>query len=325
MRICILGAGSLGAAMGGILAQANNQVTLVNRNQDFCDAVNKNGLRLTANGKTDPIALQSVASAHGLEAVDLLLVMVKSFHTKQAMSAAVHLVGPQTSVLSLQNGLGHEKILAELIDPGQVIAGKTYVSGQMTAPGQVTAGVGDRETLIGELDGRVSHRISQIAEVFNSAGLKTRVSQNIQGVLWDKLLVNVATGAISGLTGLDYGNLYAIPEITECAIAAVAEAMSIATALGIAIETTDPRETWHQASVGLPFEFKASMLQSLEKGSVTEIDFINGAIVREGRRLGIATPVNQTLVAAIKGKERSLDPQPAPGNAGSAGNLKPRR
>jgi 2-dehydropantoate 2-reductase len=126
------------------------------------------------------------------------------------------------------------------------------------------------------------------------------------GTIWDKLLVNVATGALSGITGLAYGDLYAVPEVEACAMAAVAETMAVAKASGIQLTTNDPQQPWIKAAAGLPFEFKASMLQSLEKGFVTEIDFVNGAVVRQGARCGVPTPVNQTLVACLKGIERGL-------------------
>jgi 2-dehydropantoate 2-reductase len=120
--------------------------------------------------------------------------------------------------------------------------------------------------------------------------------------------VNVATGALSGITRLTYGELYKLPEVEACAVAAVAEAMAVAKAKGIALTVTDPHQPWVKAAAGLPAEFKASMLQSLEKGSVTEIDFVNGAVVRWGAKLGVPTPVNQTLVACMKGVERGLFP-----------------
>jgi 2-dehydropantoate 2-reductase len=124
--------------------------------------------------------------------------------------------------------------------------------------------------------------------------------------MWDKLLVNVATGALSGITRLTYGELYAVPELKSTAVVAVGEALDVARAAGIRLSFTHPVQAWDRAAEGLPPDFKASMLQSLEKGSITEIDFINGAVVRWGRRLGVPTPVNAALVACVKGIERSL-------------------
>jgi 2-dehydropantoate 2-reductase len=209
-------------------------------------------------------------------------------------------------VLSLQNGLGHEEILSELVGAERVLAGKSYCGGQFIAPGNVICGTEGKATHIGELSGAITPRISAIAQVFNAAGLLTQVSDNIMGTIWDKLFINVATGALSGITRLMYGDLYQVPELEACAAAAVAEAMQIAKARGITTSITDPSQAWHMAGAGLPYEFKASILQTLERGVRTEVDYINGAVVKLGLHHNIPTPVNFTLVACIKGIEKML-------------------
>jgi len=306
LRIAVLGAGALGCAIGGTLAKAGNEVVLINRNRAHVEAINRHGLVMRTPEGEHVVRTAAATTAQGLAAVDLVIVLVKSFHTHEAVSNAVALVGPDTMVLSLQNGLGHEDILAELVGREHVLAGKTYVGGVLLAPGRIISGVKGKETLIGELDGHVSERARRIATTFNRAGLVTTVSDNIMGTMWDKLLINVSTGALSGITRLPYGPLYRIPEIATTAIAAVQEAMDVAAASGVRLSYSDPRDAWLKASAGLPDDFKTSMLQSLEKGSITEIDFINGAVVRWGQRCGVPTPVNQTLVACIKGIERTL-------------------
>lgn len=306
MKIAVLGAGALGCAIGGALAQAGNSVVLINRNAAHVEAINNQGLRMRTPAGEQTVRTAATTSAAGLGPVDLVIVLVKSFHTEAAMSAATALIGPQTTVLSLQNGLGHEDVLAQIVGREHVLAGKTYVGGVLLAPGQIISGTEGKETLIGELDGRISERAQHIAATFNAAGLTTTVSDNILGTMWDKLLINVSTGAVSGITRLTYGPLYGIPEIEATAVAAVREAMDVAQAAGVRLSYTDPRDAWLKARAGLPDDFKTSMLQSLEKGSVTEIDFINGAVVRWGQRCGVATPVNATLVACIKGVERAL-------------------
>lgn len=306
MKIAVLGAGALGCAIGGALAQAGNSVVLINRNAAHVEAINTHGLRMRTPAGEQTVRTVAATSADGLGPVDLVIVLVKSFHTETAMSAATALVGPETTVLSLQNGLGHEDVLAQIVGREHVLAGKTYVGGVLLAPGQIISGTEGKETLIGELDGRISERAQHIAATFNAAGLTTTVSDNILGTMWDKLLINVSTGAVSGITRLPYGPLYEIPEIEATAVAAVQEAMDVAAASGVRLSFTDPREAWRKASAGLPADFKTSMLQSLEKGSITEIDFINGAVVRWGQRCGVPTPVNATLLACIKGVERSL-------------------
>ena len=302
----------MGCALGGVLTEAGNEVWLINRNTDQVEAMNRVGLVMRTDGVDRTIVVRAVQTAAEVDtrggAIDLVVVLVKSFHTHEAMLAATSLLGPDTAVLSLQNGLGHEDVLAAIVGRERLLAGKSYVGGKLLAPGHVLAGTRGKETVIGELDGGTSERATRIADTFNQAGLQTVVSADIRVTIWEKLLVNAATGALSGITRLPYGQLYAVPELEATAIAAVLEGMAVAAASGVRLTTTDPRAPWLKAGAGLPFEFKASMLQSLEKGSVTEIDFVNGAIVREGARLGIATPVNSALVACIKGLEHGLRP-----------------
>lgn len=317
MKIAVLGAGALGCALGGVLTEAGHEVWLVNRGREHVDAMRARGLVMREQaGAGAAGTVERVVPVHATtdcreiaasgSPVDLLVVLVKSFHTEAAVAGALPIVGAQTTVLSLQNGLGHEDVLAAAVGRERVIGGKTYAGGVLLGPGHIVVGTRGKETIIGELDGSVSDRVRKIAAAFNAAGLLTTVSTNIVGTMWDKLLVNVATGALSAVTRLPYGALYAVPEIEATAVAAVAEAMAVARAHGVALTATDPREPWIKAAAGLPFEFKASMLQSIEKGSETEIDFVNGAVVHWGQRARVPTPVNQALIACVKGIERSL-------------------
>lgn len=306
MKIYFLGAGALGCAIGGTLAAAGSDVTLIDRYQAHVDAINRDGL-LMKNGETDRVVRVKAASdCRGLPPADLVIVLVKSFHTRDAIMSALPIVGEHTAVMSLQNGLGHEDILAEAVGASRVLAGKTYVGGVLLGPGRIIAGTRGKRTIIGELDGSIGKRVTAIADEFERAELPTTVSDNIIGTMWDKLLINVATGALSGITGLPYGGLYVVPEVEACAVAAVAEAMAVARAAGVKLSIDDPRDAWIMAAEGLPAEFRTSMLQSLDKGSTTEIDFINGSVVRWGARCNVPTPVNQALVAGIKGIERRL-------------------
>jgi 2-dehydropantoate 2-reductase len=205
--------------------------------------------------------------------------------------------------MSIQNGLGHEEILAEVVGRERVLAAKTYVGGVFLEPGRVVSGYKGKQTYIGELDGRLTPRLQAVVDEFNQADLLATASANIYGTMWDKLLVNVATGAVSAITRLPYGWLYKVKEIEDTALAAVAEGVAVSRANDIKLVSDDPRYFWDLAAEGLPAEFKTSMLQSLEKGEITEVDFINGSVVRWGERSGIATPVNKTLLALVKGIE----------------------
>jgi 2-dehydropantoate 2-reductase len=306
MKFAILGAGALGSAIGGVLTEAGHEVVLITRNRAHVDAINQTGLVLRTDGVDRIVRARAAASAQGLPPVDCVILLVKSAQTYEAMAASASLLGPDTSILSLQNGLGHEDILADVVGKQRVLLGKTYVGGQIIAPGHVICGHMGKDTHIGELDGAVSPRVQAIAAAFNAAGLVTMVSDNIMGTVWDKLFINVATGAISGITRLAYGELYQMPQLQDCGVAAVAEAMQVAKARGVRTSIADPLQAWRKAGAGLPAEFKPSILQTLERGVRSEVDFINGAVVQLGAQLGVPTPVNATLWACIKGIEKNM-------------------
>ncbi len=304
MRICFVGAGALGSTIGGALRRGGADVWLIDPFQAHVDAINAHGLRMLEGDVETTVKLSARTSAAEVGAVaDLVIVLVKSYHTRAAVRAAAPIIGPQTVVMSLQNGLGHEEILAEELGRERVMAGKTYVGGVLLGPGRVRSGVVGKETIIGELDGRITPRAEAIAAAFNRAGLIAVLSDNILGAMWDKLFINVAGGGVTAITGLTYGGLYSLPELETCSLAAISEAIAVAQAAGMKISITDPKRAWTMASAGLPPQFKTSMLQSLQSGALTEVDFIHGSVVRWGAKLGVPTPVNSTLVALVKGLE----------------------
>jgi 2-dehydropantoate 2-reductase len=306
LKIAILGAGALGCAIGATLTEGGHETWLIDRSPAHVDAMRTHGLRVDDARGTRQVQVRATTEPSEAGEADVVIVLVKSFHTDAAIRGALALVGAQTVVLSLQNGLGHEDILADAVGRERVLAGKTYVGGVLRGAGHIESGVVGKHTIIGELDGRETERLQHIAEAFSSAGLATQVSDNIVGTMWDKLLVNVATGALTGITSLTYGQLYDEPLLKAASLAAVSEAIAAAQAAGVTLSMTDPEQAWTLAAEGLPAAFKTSMLQSLEKGSITEIDFINGSVVRWGARHGVPTPVNATLVACIKGVERAM-------------------
>ena len=306
MKICILGSGALGSTIGGVLTEAGLEVHLIDPWTEHVHAMNRQGLKLREGSSDRVVKVRAATGCQGIEVADLILVLVKSYHTKEAIKNAGPMMGDQTVVLSFQNGLGNEDILAEVVGKEHVIGGRTFAGGVLLGPGHVVAGRKGKQTYIGELNGRITERVNEIAGQFNQAGLETIVSPNIMGIMWDKLLINVATGALSGITRLPYGGLYQVKEVMDCALEAVSEAIAVAKAMGVKLTITDPEKIWRKAAENLPPEFKASMLQDLDKGSRTEIDSINGSVVRLGERHGVPTPVNRVLVAGIKGIEQYL-------------------
>ncbi len=306
MRICVIGAGSLGSAIGGTLAADGHDVVLVTRNTAHVAAINAHGLILDDGRQRRVVRPLATDRYEHLAPVDLAIVLVKSFDTSGAVRAGRPVIGPSTTVLTLQNGVGCEQLIADEIGPEQVVAGRTFAGGRIVAPGVVEYGIERRLTTIGELDGTETPRLARIAAAFDHAGLETTVSTDIVAMMWEKLFVNVATGAWSALTRLPYGELSIDPDVATMAIASVGEAITVARACGIAITTTDPAQPWRRAWEGLPYGFQASMLQSILKGSATEVEVIHGAVCRAGRQAGVATPINDTLRAAVIGLEHSL-------------------
>jgi 2-dehydropantoate 2-reductase len=303
MKICFIGAGALGSSLGGTLAYHGLDVTLIDQFQAHVDKINQDGLILNEGNDKRVVKVKAATSTAGLEVMDLVIVLVKSFATREAIERALPIIGDNTLVMSLQNGLGNEEMIIEVVGPERVIGGKTYAGGVFLGPGEVIAGTINKLTVIGEMDGKVTDRIKKVAEILTTHGLMTEISENIVGMIWDKLLINAATGAVSAITRLPYGGLYNVQEVKEVAIDAITEGIAVAKAKGIKLSVEDPAAIWYKAAAGLPFTFKASMLQSIEGGKATEVDFINGPLVRWGETLGIPTPVNKTLVAMVKGYE----------------------
>ena len=308
MKICMLGTGSLGSTIGGTLAQGGSEVYFVDQWKEHIDKINENGLKMTDEKEDWYVKVDARTSAEGMGPVDLVIVLVKSFATKEAVSQLkeTNVIGENTLVMSLQNGLGNEETIAEVVGEANVISGKTYVGGRLLSPGYVSAGVKGKYTYIGELTGEITDRIQAVCDEFNKAGLLCEVSDNIKGLIWDKLLINVAAGALCGITRLPYGPLYEEEYIKETAVAAIQEGIDVAKAAGVKLKSEDPEYPWYAASEGLPETFKTSILQRLELKRPTEIDFINGSVVEWGKKFGIPTPVNRTLVTCVKGIEKFL-------------------
>lgn len=308
MKIVMLGAGALGSTIGGTLAMAKNEVYFVDMWKEHVDKINAQGLHMTDESNDWYVKVDARTNGEGIDETDLVIVLVKSFATKSAVEQLkkTNVIGENTVVMSLQNGLGNEETIASVVGEENVISGKTYVGGRLIEAGYISAGVKGKWTYIGELNGAKTERIQKVCDVFNEAGLLCEVSDNIKGLIWDKLLINVAAGALCGITRLPYGPLYEEEYIKEVAVDAIQEAINVAKAAGVKLKSEDPEYPWYAASEGLPATFKTSILQSLELKRPTEIDFINGSVCEWGKKYNIPTPVNKTLVACVKGIEKFI-------------------
>lgn len=300
MKIAILGAGAMGCIYGARLsAIPDNQVVLVDVWQEHLEAINRDGILLEEGGAlTTYPHVRGTSDPAGAGAADLVIVFVKSTITADAIRNNLALVGPETAVLTLQNGLGNIDALKSAVPEKNILAGTTAHGGTMLGPGKVRhAGTG--KTFIGEVSGGITPRVLEIAALFNGAGLETEVSDNALGLVWGKLISNVGLNALTAITGLLNGQILNYPGTEELMTLAVLEAKAVADALGVKLAYDDPVEHT-RALCKATAPNRSSMLQDVTAGRRTEIDMINGAIVREGRRLGIPTPINLALTDLIK-------------------------
>lgn len=299
MKIAVLGAGAMGSLYGAKLsANGKNDVHLIDVWKEHIDAVNLHGLQMEEG---DDVLLYENLKGHisseETGVCDLVIVFVKSTVTKTAVESNAAVFGPNTVALTLQNGLGNIEQISSVIGAERVIAGTTAHGATMLSPGKIRH-AGKGKTIIGELGGHESDRIRKMAAVLEDAGMETVISGNVLGLVWDKLLANVGINALTGITKLYNGQLLDYPEIEELLEKAVSEGVAVARAKGIRLGFDDPVAHTKDLCRATAAN-KSSMLQDILNGRQTEIDRMNGAIVREGKALGIETPVNLALTNLI--------------------------
>ncbi len=300
MKIAIVGAGAMGCLYGARLSTLEqNKVYLLDVWQDHLDAMNQYGIQMEEDGQFQTYKkIKACSKAEDIGPVDLAIIFVKSTMTKDAVKANKALLGGNTMVLTLQNGLGNVDAICEEVSPNNVLAGTTAHGATMLGPGKMKH-AGKGKTIIGELSGVITQRAQGIATMFCEAGLDTDTSDNAIGLIWGKLLSNVGLNALTAITGLLNGQILDYPETEELMALAVLEAKAVADAKGIKLSYEDAVEHTRALCIGTAPN-RSSMLQDVTSGRKTEIDMINGAIVREGRALGIPTPTNLVLTNLIK-------------------------
>jgi len=303
MKIVIVGAGAMGSLYGGLLASSGEEVWLVDIREDHIQALISGGLVVEEGGKIQTIPVHATMDVASIGKADLVLFFVKAYHTEKAVSDASVVQKEDTVFLTLQNGLGNEEAICKQVDPRKVVLGVTNHGATFLGPGRIRhAGWG--KTYIGELDGKVSPRVTQIAQLLTRAGIESKVSSNIQSLVWNKLFINVGINAVAALTGLKNGRLLDYPETLRLMEALVSESVAVARKKGILIEG-DPLETV-KALARATKENRCSMGQDIDNRRKTEIDAINGAVVREAERLGISVPYNQMITDLVKVIEKGF-------------------
>ncbi|MEN1761481.1 ketopantoate reductase family protein [Anoxynatronum sibiricum] len=303
MKIAVVGAGAMGCLYGGLLSDVGNQVFLVDVWQEHVDVINQKGLSISGvSGDRRITSIRATTSAMDVGICDLVIVFVKSTATRLAVQHAQPLIGADTLVLTLQNGLGNAEAISESVGEDKVIAGVTAHGSTLLGPGAIRH-AGQGPTVIGPLVPRQDNRLEKICTAFQQAGLETIVDDNVMGLIWGKLMANIGINALTAITGLQNGELLQYAETEELLEKAVQEAREVARVKGITVKEEDP-VAYVKSVCRKTAENRSSMLQDITRGSRTEIDVINGAIVAEGLRLGVETPVNRVLTLLVRTIEK---------------------
>ncbi|AWN44374.1 ketopantoate reductase family protein [Methylobacterium durans] len=290
MKIAVMGAGAVGSYFGALLARAGEAVTLVGR-PAHVDAIRERGLLLETNSLRAFVDLSATTAAAGVSGADVVLFCVKSGDTEAVGREIAPHLSPQATILSLQNGVDNAERLTGLLSR-DVIPAAVYVATEMAGPGHV------RHHGRGELIVGPSPASERIAVAFRAAGIPTDVSENTLTALWSKLVINCAYNALSAIAEQSYGQMMRTAGIAEVMSDVVAECTAVARATGIHLPE-DIGATVLALADAMPRQF-SSTAQDLARGRASEIDHLNGYIVRRGEELRIATPANRVLHTLVK-------------------------
>ena len=303
MKTVMIGPGAMGSLFGGLLSRAGEELWLVGYRKEQVETISSVGLALEEKGKSQIIPMKATPDVTSVGKADLVIFFVKTYDTERAVSDSLVLEKEDTAFLTLQNGLGNEEAICKKIDRKKVMLGVTGHGATLLRPGHVRhAGWG--KTFVGELDHRITDRATRIAQMFCKAGIETEASPNIHDQVWGKLVVNAGINALTALTGFKNGQLLDYPETARLMERLVFEAAQVARKKGVHIEE-DPIEKVRKAAEATR-ENRSSMGQDFDHRRRTEIDAINGAVVREAQALGIPAPFNQAVTDLVKAIEKSF-------------------
>jgi 2-dehydropantoate 2-reductase len=306
MRILMLGAGGVGGYFGGRLAAAGEDVTFIARGAHLA-AMTSNGLRIESplgDAEIKPVSAQT--TARGLAPVEVAFIAVKIGDTAAAIEACRDAVGPDTVVISLQNGLAADDELIAAFGAGRVAGGVAYIASEVAAPGLIRHIGANQRIQVGELPAGTSARIARIAASLAGAGIDAEAVPDITRAMWEKFVLLVALAGLTTLTGETIGTIRADPDMRALLHAVMAETAAVARARGIdfAGDYADGRLAFADT---LPEDMRSSMHHDLAAGRPLELDWLSGAVVRMGAALGIPTPANAAVYAGLKPRRFGAD------------------
>lgn len=296
MHFLIVGPGAMGCLFAARLKKAGHVVALLDHIEKRADLINSQGIKV--EGILGEYSVQVPTMAENIpEIPDVAVICVKANETKKAGEDIKPLIGPKAQVLTLQNGLGNVEILQEIFGKDRVLGGVTAEGATLLGDGHVRhAGQGD--TKFGS-EVHIGDALTEIVSAFNDAGFKTQSADNVNSLIWGKLIINVGINSLTAITRLKNGRLPDVGGTMAVMEEAVREAVMVAEAKGIALPYPDPLGRVVEVCRATAGNI-ASMLQDVMKQGITEVAFINGAIVREGDALSIPTPVNHTLTCLVQ-------------------------
>jgi 2-dehydropantoate 2-reductase len=300
MHVLVHGTGAVGGYFGALLARGGHDVTFVARGANLA-TLRADGLRVQLGDAATTLHLTPVrAIEHPADApaADLVLVCVKSYDTRAAARALRPAVGPATTMLSLQNGVENETILAEGLGLPPLLVGLTRIGVELVAPGTVLYS-GRGEIIFGEADGSESPRARRLADALATAGVPHQLRRDVLVSAWEKLAWNAGFNAVSTLADATVREVLALPASRDLVVQAMEEVDAVATAMGIPVRRRRTPAVLEDSLSGLP-DFPTSMLQDRRRGRRLEHDALNGAVVRAAGRVGVAVPVNRALLALLE-------------------------
>jgi 2-dehydropantoate 2-reductase len=301
MKIAVVGAGAMGAIFGARFAQAGHDTHLVDVAVPLVDKINSDGITVVRGDDEAVTHVPATTDPASVGPVDLVVFCVKCYHTRSAAEAARPLVDSSTVVASLQNGWGNGDVLAGVFPPEQIVVGVTYNSGTVLDVGRVAhPGVGP--TTVGSFTDGEGGGPERLAEALMDGGLEVTVASPIRPEIWKKLILNAATLPTGALIGMNAGALTAHPDMKQLVSETAREAVAVARALGYDIDEQERIDAIH-GLLERAGPARGSMLQDFEAGRRTEIDVINGAVVRAAGDTDVPVPINRAFVALVKGWE----------------------
>jgi len=303
VKISIIGSGAMGSLFGGLLSRAGHDVVLYDVSREHVEAIRRDGLAIEEAGSSEVITVRPAATTDPADTrgSDVMIVFVKSTVTEEACRQFAPLARSGTIALTLQNGLGNEAILRKHFGLERTAAGVTSQGATFLGPGRIRH-AGKGPTHMAMASG--SHRkLVALATALAQAGFETHVESDVAGLVWSKLVINVGINALTALVNRPNGRLLDLEETRSLMADLVAEAVAVAKARGVTLTYADPLATVYEVAKKTGAN-RSSMLQDFDRGRESEIDFMNGAIVREAAELGIPVPVNAAVTRLVKAVER---------------------